>query len=58
MNMAYMKIVFWNSRSIRNKIFEFNNFLTNNNIDICLLSEGRDARLATFDGASGGYFQF
>lgn len=34
-----MKIVFWNSKSIRNKIIEFINFLSNNNIDICLLTE-------------------
>lgn len=34
-----LKIVFWNCRSIRNKIIEFNDFLSVNNVDICCLSE-------------------
>lgn len=34
-----LKIIFWNCRSIRNKSIELFNFLTDNNIDICLLSE-------------------
>lgn len=34
-----LKIIFWNCRSIRNKSIELFNFLADNNIDICLLSE-------------------
>lgn len=39
MDMSNIKIVFWNCRSIRNKILEFVNFLNTHDIDICLLSE-------------------
>lgn len=34
-----LKIVFWNCRSIRNKIIEFNDFLSVYNVDICCLTE-------------------
>lgn len=38
-NTSNLKVVFWNSRSIRNKYMELGSFLFSNHIDICLLSE-------------------
>lgn len=39
MEFDSLKIVFWNCRSICNKIYEFFNFMDRNNFDLCLLTE-------------------
>lgn len=39
MSLLNINVMFWNCRSIRNKIFELIHFLNSNNVDICLLSE-------------------
>lgn len=39
MNINSLKIVFWNCRSVCNKIYEFFDFMYRNDIDICLLTE-------------------
>lgn len=39
MNYSNLNIIFWNSRSIRNKIVELTHFIVSNHVDICCLSE-------------------
>ena len=39
MTSSKLNVIFWNSRSIRNKYIELFNYLVLNNVDICLLSE-------------------
>ena len=39
MSNASLHIIFWNARSIRNKFHELFEFISNNNVDICLLNE-------------------
>lgn len=39
MSLSNLKLMLWNCRSVRNKMFELFNFLNTNEIDICLLCE-------------------
>lgn len=39
MNISNLNIIFWNARSIRNKYVEMFDFISKNNVDICMLSE-------------------
>ena len=39
MSKSQLNVIFWNARSIRKKYVEFFNFLSNNDVDICLLCE-------------------